>query len=183
MDDVVPMVATTAMGRRPAARSAAIAAASASGSQRVDVVDRHPHERVTPETERHARLLDRAVRFRRRIHPERRHVLTPRQALGRDLEAGGLSSGGERDQRRGRCRVGQQAVEAVGQAQGLAEPVDHDLLELGGDRRGPPQHGVLAESRPSASRRGCRHPTRSSRSTRGSPGCCQPVAFGSIRRR
>ena len=69
----------------------------------------------------------------------------PGEPLGRRVEARGLARGGERDERRRRRRVREQAVERVGQPERLAQPPDDDALELGPDRRRPPQHRVLAE--------------------------------------
>jgi hypothetical protein len=69
------------------------------------------------------------------------------QASPGGVDPGRLARPGQRDERRRRGGVGQQPVEGVGQAERLAEPVDDDLLELGPDRRGPPQHRVLPEPR------------------------------------
>ena len=74
-------------------------------------------------------------------------VRARREPLRGGVEARRLARGGEGDERRRRRGVGQQAVERVGQPERLAQPADDDALELGPDRRRPPQHRVLAERR------------------------------------
>ena len=72
------------------------------------------------------------MRLLRGVDPERGHtVRPPGDPRRRGVDAGGLPSGGQGDQRRGRRGIGEQAVERVGQAERLAQPVDDDLLELG----------------------------------------------------
>src|ERR671919_1845368 len=51
----------------------------------------------------------------------------------------------ERGESRRRRRVLDVAVQAVGQAEELTEPVDGKLLKLGRSRRGAPQHRVHVE--------------------------------------
>ena len=109
------------------------------------VIDLDPDETFSTDAERHARLFDRAVRLLRGVDAHGRDVGSAGQPAGGDVETGRLPGCRDRDQRRGRCRVGDETVEPVGQTEALAKPVDHDLLELGADRRGPPQHRVLAE--------------------------------------
>ncbi len=111
------------------------------------LVRRDADQRVAPQAERHARLLDRAVRLGRGVDPQRGKVGPTGQALLGGVDAGRLSCRGQRDQRRRRGGVGQQAVEGRRQPERLAQPVHHDAFELGADRRGPPQHRVLAEGR------------------------------------
>ena len=79
VDDVVPIVATIAIGRRPAARSAAIAAASASGPQLEPLVRRDAHERVATRgpSVMHAFSIG-AVRLGRGVDAQRRHVRADR---------------------------------------------------------------------------------------------------------
>jgi hypothetical protein len=48
-------------------------------------------------------------------------------------------------QRRDRRRVVDHALERVGQADQLAQPAERHLLELGRDRRRPPEHRLLVQ--------------------------------------
>ena len=56
-----------------------------------------------------------------------------------ELAAGRLAGGDERRQARGRGRVLDVPVPAAGQTEQIGDPVEHDALELGRGRRGPPQ--------------------------------------------
>src|SRR5574337_281009 len=56
-----------------------------------------------------------------------------------------MAASGEGDERRRRRRVRQEPVEGPREPEALAEPVHDDLLELRPNRRGPPEHRVLAE--------------------------------------
>ena len=135
------------------------------------VVHGHPDQRAATQPQRHARLLDRAVRLGRGVDAEAAiQVRATGEPAGSHVGAARLAGGGQGDQRRGRSGVGQQAIEPVGQPERLAEPVDDDLLELGADRRRPPQHRVLAERRGQHLAEDPRRPTPSSRSRPGSPG-------------
>ena len=105
VEDVVPIVATMAIGRRPAARSSAIARLRGRRRPSRSRVGRDPDQRRAPETERHARLLDRAVGLLGGVHARRRDV-RGRPARGRGVEARRLPRRGERDERRRRRRIG-----------------------------------------------------------------------------
>ena len=87
VDDVVPIVATIAIGRGPAARSAAIAAsrAAASISYRsfVGIFD----ERRPAEAQRHARLLDGAVRLGGGVDPRLPELAPPGEPTRRRRRA------------------------------------------------------------------------------------------------
>jgi hypothetical protein len=104
------------------------------GAQLEPLVRRDPDQRRPAEAERHARLLDRGVRLLRRVDAERGHVFAPGDPRRRGIQARGLPSGGQGDQRRRGGGVGQQAVKARRQSERLAEPVDDDLFELGSGR-------------------------------------------------
>ena len=108
------------------------------------------------QAERHARLLDRAVRLLRGVHhrcadlgPAREPASPPRRAPPPRVPP------------RSRCSEDVEAVSvsspsnASGSPRALAQPADDHVLELGADRRRAPQHRVLAEHRRDASRPGC----------------------------
>ena len=142
------MVATIAIGRRPAARSATIEAARAPGNSSNRSLTGIRTSEAATQPERHARLLDRRMRLARGVHAQPgAEIVAPGQAPRRGIGAGRLAGRGQGDERRGRCRVGQEAIEGGRQAERLAQPVDHDLLEFRADRRGPPEHRVLTEHR------------------------------------
>ena len=90
-------------------------------------------------------LLDRGVRLVGRVDAEAGYVGTPGHPLLPDLEPGGLARRGERAQRGDRRRVVDDAAEGGGQAEELPEPVEDDVLQLGGGRRRAPEHGVDVE--------------------------------------
>ncbi len=117
------------------------------GAHLVVVVHGHADQPGSTEPERHARLLDRAVRLGRGVDAQRGQVRSPGQAMGRGVDPGGLPCPGQGDERGRRRRVREQAAERFRQPDRLAQPVDDDLLELRADRRGPPEHRVLAEGR------------------------------------
>ena len=129
------------------------------------VIDRDPDEALAADAERHARLLDRAVRLLRGVDADRWDVGPAGQPARRDVQSRRFARRCERDQRRGRRGVGQQAIEPDGQPErpGAAS------------RRRPPRARCRSATSArasgsgraprSASRRGCRAPTRSSRST------------------
>ena len=131
---------------------------------------RDPDECPPGRSQRHARLLDRAVGLGRGVDAERparpARPASPRRATSSPAASRAAARA---------MSVDVDAVsvsrpsKAVRQPERLAQPVDDDLLELGADRRRPPEHRVLAERRRSASRRGSRARTRSSRSTPRSP--------------
>ena len=138
-----------AIGRRPAARSAAIAARQRVRAQLEALVRRDPDQR-------------RRARGPASCTPSRSSC-APRSRRRRGAPARSGAPGQARVRRR-RCRPPgarpasaiSDEVEAVSvsrpsnavrQPERLAQPVDDDLLELGADRRGPPQHRVLAERR------------------------------------
>ena len=109
------------------------------------VVRRDVHERVPAEAEDHARLFDRAVRFRRRVDARLADLRPARQPALRGVEPSGLACRGKPDQRSDRGRVREQPVELVGQPERLAQPGHDHGLELGPDRRRSPQERVLGE--------------------------------------
>ena len=84
---VVPAVATTAIGRRPAARSAAIAASSAATSIRCSGVRRDLPQARDPEAEDDARLVDRGVRELRAVDDGGREPREPRLPARRGTPA------------------------------------------------------------------------------------------------
>ncbi len=115
------------------------------GPHRVHVVGRDPATGAPAQAQRHACLLDAAVRLLRRVDDGRADLRPTSQPEGGRVQAGSLARGRDRDERRRRCRVGQEPIERVGQAERATEPADDHLLELRADRRGPPQHRVLAQ--------------------------------------
>ncbi len=70
-------VATMAIGRRPAARSDAIASSSAVGPHLEPVVRRDADEGRAAQAQGHARLVDRGMGLLRGVDPERGHVRSP----------------------------------------------------------------------------------------------------------
>src|SRR5207247_3392209 len=93
------------------------------------LVRRELDERVAPETERHAGLLDRRMRLRRCIHAHLSDIRTAPDAAGGGFDTGEFTSRRQGDERRRGGRVGDETVECAGQAEGLTEPADDDALE------------------------------------------------------
>ena len=105
------------------------------------------------------------------VDPQPRHVRPAGEALRRRVDA--------RPPARAAASAISDDVDAVsvmrpsnpsGRPRRLAQPVDDDLLELGGDRRRPPEHRVRAERRRQELAEHARHPTPSSRNRRRTPG-------------
>ena len=138
VDDVVPDRRDDRDRAKAGGSVSAIAVASSSTLQLEPVVRRDPDEAAAPEAERHAGLLDRRVGLGRGVDAHRRATIAARPASRAPAQG---------DERRRRGRVGDEPVERIRQAERLAQPADDDPLELGRDRRRPPEHRVLAERR------------------------------------
>ena len=143
--EVVPTVATTAIGTMPAARSSAMARCERVGPHAEIGVRRHAAKAVVAEAEQDHRLVDRRVRLvgavdavARQLGPAR-HPRCPHAGDRR------LARRRQRVQARDRRRVVDDAFEGVGQAHQLTQPPERHLLEFGHRRRGPPQHALRVE--------------------------------------
>ena len=149
-DDVVPRVAHTKNGVRPAARSAAIAVGERIGSHRVGGVVGDRADRLRPDAGDAQRLLDTRMGVRRGIGDEVRRV-----AIGVDGTAGRPPPCREHgDQRRLARRPLDHAAAALArvaparrQGEELGHPVDDAQFELGARRRRHPAHPVDTEAR------------------------------------
>ena len=107
------------------------------GNSRLERIDLHPELRIDwdrahvlpAEAGQQRRLFNRAVRLRGHIDDQRSLCsLEPRTLCG--IVTGTLACADQCDQRGDRSRVLDDAAEARRQAQQLAQPVGHDLLEL-----------------------------------------------------
>ena len=142
---VVPVVATIAHGRRPAATSSAIAAASASDLHRVlGVVRDQPHV-LAAEAREQRRLFDRAVAVRRGVDDQRRGF-GGETAAGEAVLGGSFARAEERDERARRGRVLNHPAPRARQAEHLAQPVGRDFLDLGERRTRLPRQAQHAEA-------------------------------------
>ena len=169
---VVPTVATQASGRNPFARSAAIAAASASGRMRNWSSSLDLHDVLESESERERGLVDRRVRVRRAVDAEPRQI----GAAGHAALANGELRLAPRAPPRARASYEIDAVSVVmpeptvAQAEHLTQPIRHDLLRAPSP---PATSSTASPSRrasPSASRREFPAPSTTSRSSRRTPG-------------
>ena len=120
--EVVPTVATTHIGRRPARDVGVERLSSASARIANAVVDRNLHDVLAPDAERDRALLDVRVGVFGDVDAQRRQIGAPRHPAFADLEAQRLARGGQRGEAADRRGVVDDAVNAAGSPSILAQP-------------------------------------------------------------
>ena len=143
---VVPVVATTAQGTRPACAIRGNGLARARRPHRPIRVERIQPQMVAAEAGEQRGLLDRAVAVRRRVDDERRG--SGLQPASREAVVGrALARAEQRDERAGGRGVLNDAAPGRQTAEHLTKPVGRDFFDFGQRRTRLPRQAEHAQAR------------------------------------